>query len=235
MLFRSGETAVWRMPSGESPNAIEEVRRERAARAQAESMRLLYVALTRAQSWLIVAAAGNLASQRDSKTAREPAWYDLIRAGAERIGAAPGPAGMLSFAHGDWPSGQDTSAPAKVPPETTLPDWTAHIAPAAKDTAKTLSPSALGGAKALFGETESQADQQAAMARGTDLHLLLEHLPDAPEPDWPDMAKVLVPHAPDLLEEAKRVILAPHLAEVFAPNGLKEVSVTAEIDRKSVV
>ncbi|MBL8562206.1 MAG: PD-(D/E)XK nuclease family protein [Gemmobacter sp.] len=198
-------------------------------------MRLLYVALTRAQSWLIVAAAGNLASQRDGKSAREPAWYDLIRAGAERIGATPGPGGTLVFAHGAWPTGVDTSPIAAPVPETALPEWAGRAAPAAGKAAKMLNPSALGGAKALFGETESEADQQAAMARGTDLHLLLEHLPEAPEADWPIMAQVLAPQAPDLLEEARRVILAPHLAEVFAPDTLKEVPVTAEIDGQRMV
>ena len=234
-LYALGETAVWRMPSGESPAAIEAVRRERAARAQAESMRLLYVALTRAQSWLIVAAAGNLASQRDSKTARDPAWYDLIRAGAERIGATPGPGGTLVFSHGEWPTGIDNT-PATAPMTTVdLPEWAMRVAPVVGATTKMLSPSAMGGAKALFGETESEADQQAAMARGTDLHLLLEHLPEAPEAYWPTMAQVLVPHAPELLAEARRVILAPHLSEVFAPDALKEVSVTAEIEDQRMV
>ena len=234
-LYALGDTAVWRMPSGESPAAIEAVRQERAARAQAESMRLLYVALTRAQSWLIVAAAGNLASQRESKTARAPAWYDLIRAGAERIGATVGPGGALVVAHGTWPTGQDTAARPTSEPQVMLPEWAARFAPAAEKAAKMLKPSALGGAKALFGETESEADQQAAMARGTDLHVLLEHLPDAPEADWPIMAQVLAPQAPELLVEARRVILAPHLAEVFAPGTLKEVPVTAEIDGQRMV
>lgn len=231
-LYTLGDTAVWRMPTGESPAAIDAVRRERAARAQAESMRLLYVALTRAQSWLIVAAAGNLASQRDSKAARDSAWYDLIRAGAERIGAASGAGGTLVFAHGESPTATDTTPASaqKAETETALPDWARRVAPAATVTAKMLKPSALGGAKALFGETESEADQQAAMARGSDLHILLEHLPESPETDWPKMAEVLVPHMPGLLEEARRVILAPYLAEVFAPHALKEVSVTAEID-----
>lgn len=234
-LYALGETAVWRMPSGESPAAIEEVRRERAARAQAESMRLLYVALTRAQSWLIVAAAGNLASQKESKTTRDPAWYDLIRAGAERIGATAGPGGTLVFAHGAWPTGLDTSPVAPPAADIELPEWATRVAPAPEKAAKLVKPSALGGAKALFGETEHEADQQAAMARGTDLHLLLEHLSDAPEADWPAMAQVLAPQSPQLLADAKRVIQASHLAVVFGAGSLKEVSVTAEMNGQRMV
>ena len=234
-LYSLGETAVWRMPAGESPAAMETVRRERAARQQAESMRLLYVALTRAQSWLIVAAAGNLASQKDGKTTRDPAWYDLIRAGAERIGAAPGLGGALVFSHGTWPEGDGAAAPQREEKAADLPDWVDRPAPPPGEEAKPLNPSALGGAKALFGETESEADQEAAKARGTDLHLLLEHLPEAPRALWPQMAAVLVPKTPDLLAEAERVITAPQLKEVFAPDTLKEVSVTAEIDGQRMV
>lgn len=234
-LYNLGDTTVWRTPSGESPAAIEAIRRERAERAQAESMRLLYVALTRAQSWLIVAAAGNLASQRDSKTERQPAWYDLIRAGAERSGAQPGPAGTLVFSHGDWPSGAVANTEIKPEPATDLPVWASQMALPPQPAAKMLIPSALGGAKALFGESETEADQATALARGTELHLLLEHLPEAPEADWPMIAKVLAPNSPDLLEEARRVILAPHLAKVFTKDTLKEVSVTAEIDGQRMV
>lgn len=76
------------------------------------------------------------------------------------------------------------------------------------------------------------------MARGTDLHLLLEHLPEAPMADWPGIAAVLIPDAAaraSLLEEARKVIEAPDLQEVFAPGSLKEVSITAEFEGERLV
>ena len=237
-LYAFGDTAVWRTASGESPPAIEALRRERADRARAESMRLLYVALTRAQSWLIVAAAGNLASQKDGTSNRDPAWYDLIRAGAEALGAQPGPGGMLVHAAGVWPSGTGKAEQAVTPAAEPLPIWAQEVAAPPAKPETPLNPSALGGAKALFGETETEADQAQAMARGTDLHLLLEHLPEAPMADWPGIAAVLIPDAAaraSLLEEARKVIEAPDLQEVFAPGSLKEVSITAEFEGERLV
>ena len=237
-LYALGDTAVWRTPAGESPAAIDAVRRDRADRARAESMRLLYVALTRAQSWLIVAAAGNLASQKDGTSSRDPAWYDLIRAGAERIGATPAPGGSLTHQHGVWPTGETVSVPAKMAETSQLPDWAQRPAPTAEKATKALNPSTLGGAKVLFAESETAADQAAAMERGTDLHLLLEHLPEAAEADWPQIAAALIPDQTlraELLAEAARVITAPHLAPIFAANALKEVSVTAEFDGQRLV
>lgn len=199
-------------------------------------MRLLYVALTRAQSWLIVAAAGNLASQKDNKTEKDPAWYDLIRAGAERMGAVAGSEGRLVHEFGDWPEGKTVSDMAESAPEAPLPAWLRQPAPEALRPAKPLSPSALGGAKVLFGEGEGEPEM--AKERGTALHLLLEHLPDAPQADWPMIARGLI--ADDglrdaLLAEAARVITAPALASVFAAEALTEVAVTAEYQGERLV
>ena len=64
-------------------------------------------------------------------------------------------------------------------------------------------------------------EEEAAKARGTQLHLLLEHLPTAP-----DRALQLVPDD-GLLAEA-RAVLAAHPA-LFAPETLAEVPVTADL------
>jgi ATP-dependent helicase/nuclease subunit A len=55
-------------------------------RERAERNRLLYVALTRAESWLIVAAAGNLS---DDPEKRVETWYGAVEAGLQDLGAAP--------------------------------------------------------------------------------------------------------------------------------------------------
>jgi ATP-dependent helicase/nuclease subunit A len=86
-----------------------------------------------------------------------------------------------------------------------------------------VSPSDLGGAKALPGEGE---ETEAAKARGTALHRLLELLPGKPRETWLDWAVAADADAV-LLEEAAAVLSHPSLAEIFGPGTMAEVPVTA--------
>ncbi|SEM50505.1 DNA helicase/exodeoxyribonuclease V, subunit A [Gemmobacter aquatilis] len=233
-LFRMGETAIWRTPTADSPPAIAAIRRERREKVRAESMRLLYVAMTRAQSWLIVAAAGPLGSQSDKKNEdRLPAWYDLIRAGAERAGAEAGLEGRLVLGFGDWPSGETVSDSAEIEGNPPLPDWLRRPAPEAPRPPQPIKPSDLGGAKVLPGDHEGES--AGALQRGTWLHALLEHLPAYDPTHWPALATSLIPddaQRPALLAEAERVIRAPELAALFTPDALAEVAITASHDNQ---
>ena len=76
-------------------------------------------------------------------------------------------------------------------------------------------------------------DEDAAKARGTALHSLLEHLHGRPPATRAALAARLLPDRPDLpalLAEASAVLDAPHLAHVFATGSLAEVAVTAPLD-----
>lgn len=229
-------TPVWKTPADESPEAIATERADRKRRADNESLRLLYVALTRARCWLIVAGAGEAKTTRkDGKdeVARpkgEWSWYRLVEAGLSSAGTTPLQAGRVRHSFGDWPDAVGAQAEA-VAPVTTLPDWSALPAPDAPRAAKLLSPSDLGGAKALPAESLGLTEEQAK-ARGTLLHLLLEHLPTIDPADWPALAADLVPdptQMPDLLAEATAVLTAPHLAPLFGPDSLAEVDITADL------
>jgi ATP-dependent helicase/nuclease subunit A len=103
--------------------------------------------------------------------------------------------------------------------------------------APTLSPSDLGGPKALPGD--AGRDEEAAKLRGTRLHLLLEHLPGAPAEHRAELARRLLgggtepapePEIAALLAEAEAVLNAPALAALFAPDALAEVPVSATLD-----
>jgi len=235
-IYRLDDTAVWRPASADSPDRIAALRQDRAERAQAESLRLLYVALTRAQSWLIVGAAGQLASQK-GEGGKVPAWYDLIHAGATQLGATVAPDGGLTYQFGTWPLAENITDTAENAPITAPPDWLRHPAPAPRMAETPLRPSMLGGAKVLFGEG-SPEDGEAARHRGTALHLLLETLPELPQADWPRAAASLIEDPPlcaALLAEASALLTAPHLAAIFAADALTEVSVTAEYERKRLL
>ena len=134
----------------------------------------------------------------------------------------------MVYRHGDLPNG------LVIKPDATekvwLPDWAGAVAPEAPRAPVTVSPSNLGGAKALPGD--DGLDTDAAMARGHLLHVLLENLPNAATADWPAMAAALIADPADraaLLAEASGVLQSPALAHLFAPSSLAEVPITASI------
>ncbi|MDT9702591.1 hypothetical protein RMT89_43675, partial [Streptomyces sp. P17] len=64
------------------------------------------------------------------------------------------------------------------------PEWRDRPAPVAEPP-RPIAATALGGAKVLAGGPV----QEDAMAAGTRVHLLLEHLPHLPRGDWPEAAR----------------------------------------------
>ncbi|UWQ18516.1 double-strand break repair helicase AddA [Jannaschia sp. M317] len=211
-----GDVPVW-MPSksGWSP-ALHRLSDQVIASDAAERDRLLYVALTRAESWLIVCAAGDVGE------ARTDSWWCQVEAGMTAAGAQDTGNGDLRLEAGDWSAVpvQPRKAGAKITPQ--LPDWAGQSVTAPAVGVKPIAPSALPGAKALPGDAGLTVE--AAMARGTGIHLLLEHLPNLPRDRWDDAAGRIAPTLlPDAVAEATRVLDSPDLTEVFAPGTLAEV------------
>lgn len=216
-IYRLPEGApVWKVPVPESPAVIAAERAARKLREEAERLRLLYVAMTRARCWLIVAAAGEVK--------QDQAWYNLIRAGVDAAGAQKLEGGVLRHALGDWPLSVRPVRREEVWPA--LPDWLNRPAPEAPKESKLLSPSDLGGAKALPGEP--LFPEEEAKARGTALHLLLERLPIVPPEQWEMQAAALLPEllAAPILAEARAVLADPACAPLFTGDALAEVAVS---------
>jgi len=206
---------LWKTPSGDSPPAIAALRAQKQQREAEESLRLLYVALTRARCWLIVAGHG--------KAEKDGAWHMIVAKGMAKLETAPTLHG-LRHQTGAWPDASQ-QAQAHIAADPVPEDWmflqTEH--PAKTD--PVLSPSDLGGAKALAGALGE--DTEAAKARGTALHLLLQHLPDHPPSQWPQVAAgVLGDGFADLFDQAKALLTNPALGPLFA-TGLSEVTLTA--------
>jgi ATP-dependent helicase/nuclease subunit A len=212
-------------------------------REKAERNRLLYVALTRAESWLIVAAAGNIPRDR-TKT-----WYGAVEAGLQTLGAGPlavpelerkeiGEQG-LRLQSGSFEGAEEPVAAIPVEtPRATLPDWVGCPAPHVERDKPARSPSDLGGDKAIVSESEREiSTRDGALRRGRLVHLLLEHLPRFPAPSWSDAApRVAALEAPGIPDdeitaayaEAEAVLTAPHLSHVFAPGTLAEVELCSD-------
>jgi ATP-dependent helicase/nuclease subunit A len=206
---------VWKVAKEEAPEVLAAERAARAARDAAERLRLLYVAMTRARSWLVVCGAG--------KTTQADGWHNLISAGVVAAGAKALDDGTLRHSFGAWPGVVPHVKADPVP--LALPAWTKAPAPEAPRQARVLSPSDLGGAKALPGEAETDAK-----ARGSALHLLLERLPGTPPDSWPARAAALIPDPAllaDALPQLQAILGEPGLSQLFGPESLAEVGVTA--------
>jgi ATP-dependent helicase/nuclease subunit A len=227
-VMMAGQTPLWRTAADRMPPVLTAARDAAQARQMNERLRLLYVALTRAEKWLIVAAAGDLDKAGDS-------WYQMTEAALIRAGAVeaalPGGQG-LRYQHGDWEAAEleTTLRPTETPPPP--PDFLKSPARPRPEPLPSLSPSDLGGAKALPGD--EGLDEEAAKARGTAIHLLLEHLPGLARDRWQQAAEALLPVLPDperddILAEATGVLTAPALAPIFTADALTEVPVSAPL------
>jgi ATP-dependent helicase/nuclease subunit A len=202
-----------------------------------EQDRLLYVALTRAERWLVVAAAGTADKNAEC-------WHDRVSATLETIGAIPhafgfaddGPQDGLRLEHLSWPAAAPGAEESAKVADPDLPDHFKHSARHPDHLPPSLSPSDLGGAKALPG---AEGDlTEVAKERGTSIHLLLEVLPEIDPADRPTAARALLgehPLAQEIIAEALAVLDTPELLPFFSASTLAEVPITARIESLSDV
>lgn len=223
---------LWRGKSETMPPLIAwAVERARAAQL-AERDRLLYVAMTRAETWLIAAGAGD--PGKDGL-----AWHSRIQRAMEALDAAPldTPTGEgMRVESGIWAetvTDNDKDAAPEPPP---LPPYFQQHAPACPGLPKPRNPSDLGGAKALPGE--GGLDEDAATRRGRQIHRLLEVLPEVPQGNRDALGAHLLATGPDaaapeeialLLAEAVKVLEKPALAPLFTADALAEVPISAPL------
>ncbi len=229
--------ALW-LPSKDRDDAASaRARAALEAREAAESARLLYVALTRAEDWLILCGAG-----LERLAAAD--WYAELAAahgamaeavgGAERVAlraAGPGLPEGLEIARietgpraeaedGAGPGCADGAAPP-APPAWAVPA-PAEARPRRLSPSKLLAESEAGGG--------AGRGREAALAYGNAVHLLLERLADLPEAARAEAGHALLAAAPGLdsaareaaLQEALAVFAAPWAGPLFGPDSLAE-------------
>ena len=199
------------------------------ASLQEERLRLLYVAMTRAEKWLIVGAAGDVGKDDDS-------WYNMIQGGMTHAGSVDEVSFGLPIkrvSHELWTTGE------RQPPQSVTEQSNAR--PILGDMpeimpSKTLAPSDLKGAKVLAGDP-SKMDEDTAMARGTAIHLLLEHLPLVPTKDRDGLARALLAGMDqgfgddsEIAPHVMAVLDAPALAHLWTHDALTEVDISAQVD-----
>ncbi|MEO0911581.1 MAG: 3'-5' exonuclease, partial [Pseudomonadota bacterium] len=218
-LLASDKGVFPSIPASERPKALAPVEEDRKARALEEAWRLLYVGLTRAESWLIVCGGG------PRKEDPEIEWYSAVEAAMQVVGRPDGEGYTLSH---DWHLQATAPAPAQ-PAAPALPSWANAPGPKPPPAPEIIAPSRADGAHALSG-AEGDASEEA-MARGTALHALLEALAETPDLADTAAAKLLTDPLidaaahPALLAEARATRNAPELAWIWQADALTEVPV----------
>ena len=223
---------LWKPNKPQMPQVMLDMNETVAAANERERRRLLYVALTRAENWLIVAAAGD--------TGKEPedSWHGTVSAALGHLDAVDhaAPFGPIKrFSRHDWDGGELQDIAKVETPKPVLANFGDTLAdiPAR---AKTRAPSDLGGAKIMTGDVDPDSGE-VALAYGNIIHHLLEILPDVPHDTRRATAERLannhaeaglIPDIDTLIDEALNTLDEDSLSWVFA-SGLAEVPISANL------
>ena len=229
---------IWAGAKADDDKITAAARAEEEAREEAERKRLLYVALTRAEDWLILCGA-------EMRNASEQSWYHLLAAGMDlcaetrpaEVSTQPSPAGegeTRRFETG--PSGST----ARASDHETSGDPSQPLPPlpgsAATETRRERgSPSGLVQPDEPHGGAGLGREQ--ALLKGSAVHLLLERLAEGGAPAIAEaggpMLRAAFPaleeaHLATALAEAARVLEMEEAAMLFGPDSLAEVSVAID-------
>ncbi len=231
---------LWCGSSKGDCDASAEAREARKRRNEEESMRLLYVGLTRARDRLIV--GGRYASNRKLENLR--AWWGPLDEAIQSLGGreVEGQHGRIRRFGEDpksYPRLETVSAADVV-----APDWLGR-AVSAEAGERTLSPSRMGGldgAPAPSPLARPGGGGLGRFRRGDLIHRLLERLPDVAVDLRADLAGRLLSRERDLTDEQKqemvdaavRILTDDRFAPVFGPGSRAEVALTGRVGGATV-
>ena len=236
IIALEGEGFLWKSPKELMPAAQMEAATAAKEFAERERMRLLYVALTRAEQWLVVAGAGDAGKEPTSS------WYNLVADAMEQSDWMPveqtevAGVGVCSTVLHNWSEEKMNAASGGATADRKLPDWAVSPAPVVGDAKATFSPSGMGGAKVVSGG--DGVDSDTALRKGRQVHLLLEHLAKSEIANREMAARRLLVgdclpvddgEFDAVLAEAVAVLDDPELAYLFGAETLAEVAVSAAI------
>ncbi len=245
--------ALWPPGASEGGARVARLRSAEAERAEAERQRLLYVALTRAQDWLIVSGAGQPADAKAD-------WYGQLAGAFERLDSVQldGPEGLALRRHETPAVGlptQTEAATAEAPNGGGIgghlqrPTWFCRAA--AETRSPRLAPSALAPPVDVWPERPGDRHPPGPRARdvssggpayGRAVHLLLERFgAAAPTLPWAPAERLILASHPELSEDARRaalnevarVLADPALRVAFAAEALTEVPIAVALPELS--
>jgi len=229
---------LWCSSGDRDCDASAAAREARKARNEEESLRLLYVGLTRARDRLII--GGRIASNR--KIENTVAWWGpVFRAfetldGVRDVETASGPARRF----GADPARMARSITDAVAPPA-LPAWL-MTEPLREDTDRRLAPSRLDqtpgvAAPSPLATTAGPGAPLGRFRRGDLIHRLLERLPDIAAAERPEAAARMLSRERDLDEAQRSEMIAAafavlddaQFAPVFGSGSRPEVALTGSV------
>ncbi len=244
---QAGVAAIAAGAAKEDPAPAAAARADIQRRDEEERLRLLYVAMTRAEDWLVVCAAG------DEKRA-ETGWYGLVYRAMETAGRPlETPLSALGLGPGlrredpaaESMSAEEASVTESQKDESTLPDWLSAPLPAESETPRPVSPSDLGGAHAHSAEDSAAATSEArelALLRGDLIHRSLELAAGAAPGERRSVIQGVlkdggdaysVEEYADMEREVLDVLISPDLAPIFESDALAEPALWADVPELS--
>lgn len=220
----------------------------RAAQIE-EYNRLLYVALTRAEDEILICGA------KGKREIPENCWYEAVRSGFLRLGVTAQEDGRLVYrcAQTAKPDGESKIIQKK---SEKMPDWvgcapTWQATPPVKDQAspERITPSRAVEEKSrtamaispLAGPQAPINARAAAMARGSAIHALLQHLPRLPESAWEQAAltylraqPALAPAGEQICASVLKILHDPTLACLFGPGSGAEIPLAGVVEGREI-
>ena len=232
LLEAEGGAFLWAPRKADDCPASQIARADRERAASDESLRLLYVALTRARDRLVICGIETLDRyHKDS-------WHDYALRALERPEVAAQTRGVAQCDMQIRRFGADPliadamRAVVRLPsPE---PDWTRRFAPAEAVSQRYASPSTL--AESERGPSASPLTEREGLGRyrrGVLIHRLLQLLPDLAPESRADGALSLLEREPDLTVDQREemasaalaVLADDRFAAVFGPGSTAEAAV----------
>jgi ATP-dependent helicase/nuclease subunit A len=237
------EGEAWLMAPGSAKDdcpASADARAARQARTDDETLRLLYVALTRARDRVIVMGRAS------SRGAEPGSWWSVIEETFDRLGDQ-----VREVENGVRRFGVDPErrpvATAQDRTTAALPAWAA-APPPADAAARFAAPSRMEGSIRIPAPSPLACSAAGGAAlgrfrRGDLIHRLLERLPEIAPADRPDAARRLLARETDLDEAQRAEMIAAafsvlddaRFAPVFGPGSRAEVALTGALPGPSNV
>ena len=221
---------MWNNKKSEASRNEEEIKSKKIQALEAERSRLLYVAITRAETWFIAMSAGQL---------DEKCWYEKIKNSLQSSKAKKQifPTGEgLRLEEGNWSFAIEEKECQSKKSRNKLPDWIKKVSFENKVQPKYLIPSDLGGSKTLS-KGNGLSEKEAAL-HGSRVHKLLELLPKYSSQDWPEYSLKMLkanrlfdgpPNVENAIKEALSVLTDPKFSYIFAKDVLSEVPFSAQL------
>jgi ATP-dependent helicase/nuclease subunit A len=214
----------------------EQMKEAAKTRDAREQLRLLYVAMTRAESRLVV--CGPHVGKANAKL-KAGCWYDWIQRGMEALGAAPFERESMgktvtALRYGDDPKPSAANEGQTSPHKINLPSWINRNAEKESRPDRRVTPSHLLSNPPTEMPVRSPGEVKSpnVFRRGNLIHKLLEVLPElAPEKRRQTAKNMLSSYsdvtdelAVQIIDEVFAVLEHPDFAYIFAPGSRAEVS-----------